>query len=272
MGERELLGWLADPLGPPPRLLVVAAHPDDETLGAGALLCRAPDAAHLVHTSDGAPRERGWWGTQAPASREGYARLRRAELEAALAVAGVDAARARCLGYEDQAVARHLPGAVRRIAAVLEEVAPDVVLTHPYEGGHPDHDSTAFAVHAACRLRERGGAAAPLLVEFTSYFARGEEMVTGEFVPAAGGAEVVRRLDASEAERKAEMLERFASQRETLAAFSVGEERYRIAPRYDFAAAPHPGRLNYERMGWGEPGERWRRRARETWRMLDLGR
>ena len=41
------------------------------------------------------------------------------------------------------------------------------VITHPYEGGHPDHDACAFAARAAVRH----SANKAKLMEFTSYHA-----------------------------------------------------------------------------------------------------
>ena len=48
---------------------------------------------------------------------------------------------------------------VKRLNADMNWVVqqPDVVLTHPYEGGHSDHDSTAFAVHLAAGILRRDG-------------------------------------------------------------------------------------------------------------------
>ncbi len=55
-----------------------------------------------------------------------------------------------------------------QLAAIVHELIPvlasaERVITHPYEGGHPDHDTAAFAVAAACaRLaRSLGRASAP---------------------------------------------------------------------------------------------------------------
>src|SRR5690242_7329714 len=41
------------------RVLVVVAHPDDEAIGAGALLCGIPEAT-IVHVTDGAPADPGY--------------------------------------------------------------------------------------------------------------------------------------------------------------------------------------------------------------------
>jgi hypothetical protein len=60
------------------------------------------------------------------------------------------------------------------------------------------------------------------------------------------------------------MLDCFATQRQVLAAFPVGTERLRPAPRYDFTKAPHPGQLFYENFPWGMTGERFRQLAAEA--------
>ena len=58
------------------------------------------------------------------------------------------------------------------------------------------------------------------------------------------------------------MLACFVSQRETLAPFGCESEAFRAAPVYDFTVPPHPGRLHYERFGWGvRNGDEWRRIA-----------
>jgi hypothetical protein len=59
-----------------------------------------------------------------------------------------------------------------------------VILTHPYEGGHPDHDSASFAAQSAVvflPLEIR-----PRRAEFTTYHRCPAEMVTGRFSTAAG--------------------------------------------------------------------------------------
>ena len=132
-----------------------------------------------------------------------------------------------------------------------------VVLTHPYEGGHPDHDAAAFiAAHCGC----------PVL-EFASYHAGlGSGMRTGAFLP---GPEPVRvGLTVAEQARKRAMLGAFATQAGTLAPFGTEYELFREAPGYDFSRAPHDGLLHYEQYDWGMTGARWRLLAAEAHRAL----
>lgn len=163
-------------------VLVVAAHPDDETIGAGGVMPHLPITA-VVHVTDGAPADRRWWGDPSMASREVYAGGRRAELACALALAGMGAERMRCLAREDQRASFDMAALAEELARLIHELRPGIVLTHPYEGGHPDHDATAFAVHAAREMVDHP----PVLVEFTSYHASGDGITAGEFLPPIPG-------------------------------------------------------------------------------------
>jgi LmbE family N-acetylglucosaminyl deacetylase len=134
------------------RIAVVAAHPDDEAIGLGGQLASMQDV-FLIHVTDGAPRKRPDW--------KEYAATRRRELLAAAKIAGIPAERCLEAGFADQQAAHHLPEATEALASILTRIAPKIVFTHPYEGGHPDHDATAFAVHHAVTSAE--------IREFTSY-------------------------------------------------------------------------------------------------------
>lgn len=228
------------------RLVVVAAHPDDETVGAASLLFRA-GASSVVHLTDGAPRDPaarpvGW------VDRASYARRRREEALAALADAGLAPDRVVCLGAVDQELVDVLAPVARELAAILARLEPRFVVTHPLEGGHPDHDAAAVAVRAALSILSRAGEEVPRLAEMTSYHLAGGRLVTGEFLP--GPPSIRHRLTAAERERKRRMLDRYASQAEVLAAFGVEEERFRLAPPVSLSAAPHRPPLHYEVRGW----------------------
>jgi LmbE family N-acetylglucosaminyl deacetylase len=59
-----------------------------------------------------------------------------------------------------------LPRLTRDLLRLLWAWRPDVVLTHAYEGRHPDHDAAAFVVQTAVQLAriEEG----PMVVEMGS--------------------------------------------------------------------------------------------------------
>src|SRR6266404_4759295 len=139
------------------RVVAVVAHPDDETIGFGGQLESIRDIT-LIHVTDGAPRSRRDWRS--------YARTRRSELLAAAAIARIPAARCLEVGLADQEASRHMVELTCHLARVFSELAPDLIFTHPYEGGHPDHDATAFAVQHAIHVKPLR---APMLIEFASY-------------------------------------------------------------------------------------------------------
>ena len=237
----------------PPRTILLLAHPDDETLGASTLLAALGPAAHLVHVTDGAPRAMGDAEHAGCATREAYAALRQQECAAALALVGFGPAQYETFGVVDQEAWRDLGALTRRVVALCTRLRPTLLITHPYEGGHPDHDATAFAAHAACALMAASGAAPPVLVEQTSYHAdpaRPDRLATAEFrdVPGAHPAATVE-LNAAERARKGAMCVAYASQARVLAHFPVAVERFRRAPAYDFARPPATP-IWYERLGW----------------------
>jgi LmbE family N-acetylglucosaminyl deacetylase len=228
---------------------VVVAHPDDESVGAGARLARLAQARFVVVTS-GATRH-GGDAARRGLSSEAYAALRRAELEAALRSSGIGADRVLCLGYADQEAAAHMGEIATRLARLFAQQRVEAVLTQPYEGGHPDHDATAFAVHAAVSLLRRAARPAPDIVEMTSYHLGPEGLRAGAFLPRGATPETALELSREERAHKQAALACFASQREMLSQFPLAHERFRPAPAYDFHRPPHAEALFYEHQPWG---------------------
>lgn len=247
---------------------MVAAHPDDETIGAGAALPLFRRLL-LVHVTDGAPRNGADARAAGFATAAGYAAARRRELDAALAAGGVSAERAG-LGAADQGASARMAELARALADLLRRHGARAVLTHPYEGGHPDHDAVAFCVHAAGSLLAREGADAPTVAEMAFYHAGPDGWVVGRFLP-NGAPPTVAALTEGERARKRAMLDAFATQAATLARFPAADEAFRPAPAYDFAAPPHAGALLYEHFPWGMDGARWRRLADAARQDLALG-
>ncbi len=136
-------------------VLVLAPHPDDESLGCGALLasCWARGVpAHVLCLTDGAashPGSAGW-----PAPR--LAALRRSELEAAVACLGGDPTRdLGWLGHPDAALHRlHGPGhdLARDIRAAVQRTGARVLLAPSVHDPHCDH---VAAARAAAEVADR---------------------------------------------------------------------------------------------------------------------
>jgi LmbE family N-acetylglucosaminyl deacetylase len=255
-----------NPFRATPRTLIVAAHPDDETIGMGSRLPLLPGVI-IAHTTDGAPADGCDAITQGFNTVAEYAQRRRSELYSALALAGIAPQQTRELGCADQQAAKNMARLAGQIYDIVTDVRPDVIFTHPYEGGHPDHDATAFAVHAACA---RPGVAAPLIIEMTSYHNSGNGIEVNEFLFRSGHEPVTCVLDPPELSLKRKMFDCFPTQRQTLSLFPIRIERFRLAPSYDFTSPPHEGQLFYEMYPWGMTGSQFRKLAAEALKELEL--
>src|SRR5204863_5397021 len=196
-----------------------------------------------------------------------YAAARRAELTAALAAGGAEKIRTLCLGVVDQEAMHHLPSLAHRLSEILEREKPMAVITHAYEGGHPDHDAAAFVVHAACRILPAH--TAPGIIEMALYHCRDGEVIRSDFLPAETAPTPIP-LQEQDICRKQRMFECFETQRGLLTSFPLDCERLRIAPTYNFRLPPHPGVLHYETLGWNATGAEWRRLAAEAMAELRL--
>jgi N-acetylglucosamine malate deacetylase 2 len=243
------------------RTLVVVAHPDDESVGAGVQLARLQDVT-VLHVTDGARRAEGYVERLGFSSADEYREFRRREVRDALALAGIPEDRQLCLGIPDGEAPFHLVELALSLAELFDEMSPEIVLTHPYEGGHTDHDAVAFAVQLACGVLRREGAEVPVILELTSYHFRDGGRIVHDFLPHPG-ADLQRtvRLTPEAAELKERMYERFVTQRRCLEQFRTDLERFRPAPRYNFTAPPHDGTLDYELRSKRMSGAEWRNQA-----------
>lgn len=232
------------------RIALVAAHPDDETLAAGAHLKYWPDLT-IVHVTDGAPRDGADARRAGFSSPAAYAKARRDELACALRVGEAEHARLVEIGAPDQEAIANIGAVIERLREALAEV--EIVITHAYEGGHPDHDACALACRAALPH-------AAALWEFAGYHLKDGAIESGEFL--GSSCEPIRvLLSGEDLRRKENMLRCFRTQRETLGQFRWDVESFRRAPEADFAQPPHAGALLYETWGFAMDGPRWREMA-----------
>lgn len=161
-------------------ILSVWAHPDDEAYLAGALMAQATDNGQRVMCVTATRGEEGSWDHQRwPPARMGA--IREAELAECLRILGVT--EHRWLDYRD-ATCDAVPDdeGAAKIAAIIEEVVPDTILTFGPDGQteHPDH----IAVHRwvtrafeevapdGCRLHHACVCDGPLIARFKDLFVK----------------------------------------------------------------------------------------------------
>jgi LmbE family N-acetylglucosaminyl deacetylase len=233
--------------------VLIAAHPDDETIGAGIWMTRYRGRLVVVHVTDGSPADPKDARDAGFETREAYARARRNEFLRAMKIAGKLEMSCLEFGFTDQRVHLHMEEFAERLRGLLTELRPELVISSPYEGGHPDHDSIAYAVSS---LRSEFGFRHR---EHRLYHANPDgSLNTEEFLPHPDARTENVTFNDGERAWKRRMLDAFETQRRVLAQFPVGDERFRDAPKYDFSSPPHKGRLMYERWGFGVSGEAWR--------------
>lgn len=236
------LKWLA---GPEPssvdgsRIAVIVAHPDDETIGCGALLARLPEINVIVVT-DGAPRDLINARRAGFRTAQAYAQARAGELRAALAIAGIREEQLLMMGVADGEVWRAQISVTHRLAAFFAQRNIETVLTHAFEGGHSDHDGVAYCVHMAAGLLL---GRAPAIIEMPFYHQSPAGPKFQTFCDGEDG--VVARLLPVEAAKKRAMFEVFKTQPYVLNRFDPGVERFRLAKAYDFRSQPNSGVLRY---------------------------
>ncbi|MEU3466244.1 PIG-L family deacetylase [Streptomyces sp. NPDC006733] len=182
------------------RVVVVAAHPDDEVLGFGgsiSLLAAAGTELTVVSVTDG---ERSHPGSKV-VSPSSLAALRAAETREALDELGAEQARVVRLGVPDTEVAANEAPVAAALGGLLDGAALCVA---PWTGDlHADHEAAGRAA-----LRAAAAARVPCLLYpvWMWHWARPDD----PRVPWESAARIA--LPAATAARKAAAVERFASQ------------------------------------------------------------
>lgn len=136
--------------GPIDRLVVVGAHPDDETLGAGGLVHLAGRSGWDVLVVSATAGE-GSHPASPTHDPHALAARRRGELERAAALL---AARAEvvCLGHPDGALAELEETLVAAIVDAVGDAGERTLLAAPWRhDGHPDHEAVGRAAAVAAR-------------------------------------------------------------------------------------------------------------------------
>ena len=135
--------------------MLIAAHPDDESLACSIVLQQAVGAGAAVRVIYATDGENNPWPQRAmerkwhldEADRERWEKLRRAEALTALDILGVGGSSASFLGLADQKLTELLMSGyldtLKRLAAIVADWAPTDLLVPSISDTHPDHNALA---------------------------------------------------------------------------------------------------------------------------------
>lgn len=253
----------------------VWAHYDDESSLIGAHIPQMP-LSSIIHTTDSAPTDPRFWAEK-HASAEDYSAHRHHEVTKALDIAGHVGPRSTS-HVSDQTAAFNMAEITRGLVEEFRSKKIQIAITHSYEGGHPDHDATAFAVHAAVALLRKEGQNISI-VEAPSYrlknpddhdFGVGEIDVNQRFESHPATTPVVFHLTPEQIALKRALFEAHSSQAHVMAEMSTDIEQLRAAPNYDFIHAAHGGRLSHIYARNGITPAVWSELVEEALRHLNL--
>jgi N-acetylglucosamine malate deacetylase 1 len=129
-------------IGLPPgtRLLVLAPHPDDESIGCGGLIAKwiaAGRKTEIAILTDGAA---GHATDMTPEAVRGLAAARQREAEAAVL---------HFLGYPDGQLTGSAPEAGAKLAEIISQFKPDIIALPFPADRHPDHTASSKVLLAA---------------------------------------------------------------------------------------------------------------------------
>lgn len=214
------------------KTLILVAHPDDESIGCGGLVQRMREAAIFLCT-DGAPHIPAVWIGKGFRTREAYAEARYKEIQDVIKLGKVKH-REFMTGVADQQLHEKLPIVLKYLSAHIDSEKPNAILTHAYEGGHPDHDCCSFL---ASIVSKRFSVPA---YEMPFYWkSPAGPLVFQKFMnPSPNDFS----LDLSETEIivKKKMFQAHRTQSAVLADFDLSREFFRLQPEYDYSVAANP--------------------------------
>lgn len=251
------------------RLLVVAPHPDDETIATGLLIqqvraCGGEVRVLLLTDGDNNPWPQRWLERRlwiGSAARQRWGRLRHAEMLQALACLGLTEQALYPMGWPDMGVTDAVLGCTSQVVAIVADAIgvfqPNLVAMPSLNDRHPDHGSA----HVLLRLVLAGR---PAQTPWLAYLVHGNAMREVKWVVPGSAGQLANKREALEAHRSqmalsSSRMRRFAARPERFEDGTSISARPSLALPWQPAAWLRPWlRLSVV----GPPGA-------HTWRWLD---
>ncbi|MCB9151218.1 MAG: PIG-L family deacetylase [Caldilineaceae bacterium] len=135
-------------------ILIVAPHPDDETLGCGGLLgikSKAGEDVHIAVLSDGSMLFAALFGTGTSPSPQEVSALRKKETERTVSFLGGNSNYLHYFDFLDGTLSKQVDAVSDRLASLIDELQPaEIYAPDPYEE-HPDHAAANMIAKAALK-------------------------------------------------------------------------------------------------------------------------
>lgn len=250
------------------RVLILAPHPDDESIASGGLIqqaCAAGAAVRVLLLTDGDANvwpqrfiEKRWRIDAAARARWGA--RRRAEARAAMKILGLQEADAEFFGYVDLGLTAGLMRGdgdmLARLRAAIDSFAPTHLVLPTLADRHPDHSATQVLV----RLALRGAAPPPQLLGFAVHGG------------SCGGEAVTLTLTAQQQQTKRQAILAHATQmrlsRKRFVEYAGAQERFHALQASAQDIPQHPLRARADARGRQVCIEVDRSRWNASWRGL----
>jgi LmbE family N-acetylglucosaminyl deacetylase len=229
-------------LTPKDRLLILAPHPDDESLATGGLIQRAVKAGAKVRVLFVTDGDNNPWPQRfverklqiSRTDRARWGRRRRREAIAALELLGLPKSSARFLGLPDQGITNLLmraeEGVLFTLWAELTEWQPTVFVMPSATDAHPDHSALFVLVHLALMRLEK----TPRMLRFIIHAPQRE----------SERGKATLRLTPAEIDRKRAAILAHGSQmalsRKRFASYATEQEVFYSAPLQEQTDHRHP--------------------------------
>jgi LmbE family N-acetylglucosaminyl deacetylase len=254
------------------RLLVVAPHPDDETIATGLLIQQVLAAGGevrivLLTAGDNNPWPQRWlerrWRIGA-AERVRWGRRRRAEILEALQCLGVAQQALQSMDWPDMGVTdrlmQHGEPSLAAMARAIEQFSPSLVAMPSIDDRHPDHG----AAHVLVRLALAGWSEPP---QQLAYLIHGEAAGIAQVEVHGSAAQLARKTAALRAHRTQVALSGRRMHR-----LASGAERYMLVPSTPAVRRKPDLRLPWRPPAWLRPWLRISiasRQGMRSWRWRD---
>jgi len=224
------------------RLLILAPHPDDESLAAGGLIQRAVTAGAKVRVLFATDGDNNPWPQRflerklqiGYTDRARWGRRRRREALAALAMLGLPKGSARFLGLPDQGITNLLmrveEGVLFTLWAEMTEWEPTIFVIPSATDAHPDHSALFVLVQLAMMRLERP----PQTLRFIIHAPR-RQSERGKVTLRLTEAEVARKRAAILAHES-----QMALSHKRFASYATEHETFYSAPLHEQTVHNHP--------------------------------